>query len=544
MSLKMSETREVPAETAKVAKKAFRKGNRYVVLRDRLGVIYEDKRFEAMFSSTGQPGYAPGLLALVTVVQYMEDLSDREIADAVCARIDLKYLLGLALDDEGFDHSILSEFRNRLLDHKQVESLLDEIVKLCVAQGMLKQRGDQRTDATHVLAGVRNVNRYELVGETLRHLLNSIALVAPDWLQSKVPVHWYERYVHRIELFRLPKSSSQRLRWAEEVGADGQQLLQWLAEPETPAYLQALPACSVLQQIWQQQYHLEGEIRWRQAGELPSGAEMIQSPYDLHARYSKKGDALEWDGYKTFFTESCETDALPLVTCVKTTMAAESDFNLVTPIHEELQRRDLLPQHHMVDGGFISADNCLQSQEDYKVELLGPASTNTSWQARTNSGCALEDFQVDWSAQKATCPAGHQSKSWLPDAKSNTILVRFDRHTCHACPLRSACTRAVKGPRSLRLRPQPEHDALQHLRQRQQQETFSTLYRKRAGIEGTFALAMVIAGLRRSRFRSLDKTHLQHVATAVALNLYRIANFFLGRTITREYLSPFAALAP
>ena len=544
MSLKQIEMSEVPADTAKIAKKAFRKGNPYMVLREKLGSLYTNAHYREMFSHTGKPGHAPGLLALVTAVQFMEDLTDREVADAVRARIDLKYLLGLALDDEGFDYSVLSEFRSRLVEHQKVERLLDDLLQVCVEHGLLKEGGKQRTDATHVLSAVRNVNRYELVGESMRQVLNGIAVVAPTWLQSRVPVYWYERYVHRIELFRLPKGDAPRVRWAEEVGKDGQLLLAWLEAEDAPAYLREIPAVGILRQVWQQQYDLtKGQVRWRRAGELPRGSEMIQSPYDPEARYSQKGSALDWKGYKAFFTESCDEENPPLVTCVMTTPASESDFNLVAPIHEHLQARNLLPSQHIVDSGFMSADNYRQSHDDFKVDLVGPALADASWQSLAQSGFAHADFHIDWETQRVTCPGGHQSKSWSPETKRDSILVRFDRKTCAACPLRSACTRSAEGPRNLRFRMPDAYFALQQARLRLHDPEFRQLYPNRAGIEGTFSFALRMAGLRRSRYIGLLKTHLQHIFIAIAINLLRIAYFFLDRK-HKLYVNPFAALAP
>lgn len=135
-------------------------------MRDELGTFYEDEDFKGLFPQRGQPGESPWRLALVMVMQYAEGMSDRQAAEAVRARIDWKYALGLELDDPGFDHSVLSEFRDRLLKESAQEMLLDKMLARFQAKGYLKARGQQRTDSTHVLAAVRQLNRLELVGET------------------------------------------------------------------------------------------------------------------------------------------------------------------------------------------------------------------------------------------------------------------------------------------------------------------------------------------------------------------------------------------
>jgi len=115
MSMQPAAIGEIPAETRQVAQAAFPKGNLYMRMRDELGVLYSDDRFTDLFPERGQPAESPGRLALVTIMPFAEGLSDRQAADAVRARIDWKYALGLELTDSGFDFSVLSRFRSRPL---------------------------------------------------------------------------------------------------------------------------------------------------------------------------------------------------------------------------------------------------------------------------------------------------------------------------------------------------------------------------------------------------------------------------------------------
>src|SRR5256712_13043740 len=167
MSLHPHALESVPEETARVARAAFPKGNPYLLLRDTLGTIFQDNDFAACFPLEGQPSLPPWRLALVTIMQFREHLADRQAAEAVRARIDWKYLLGLELTDPGFDFSVLSEFRDRLLAGEAEECLLDKVLERCRGAGLLTARGHQRTDATHVLAAIRVLNRLELDAETL-----------------------------------------------------------------------------------------------------------------------------------------------------------------------------------------------------------------------------------------------------------------------------------------------------------------------------------------------------------------------------------------
>ena len=225
MSLQPTLDTEVPSQTAAVAHAAFPRGHAYLSLRDALGPIYADAQFVELFAHDGQPAACPWRLALVTLLQFAENLSDRRAADAVRARIDWKYLLGLALTDPGFDASVLSEFRSRLVAGAAEGLLFDTLLNLCRERGLLAKRGRQRTDATHVLGAVRSLNRLGCAIETLRTALNVLAIAAPDWLRAHADPAWIERYGRSIDDFHIPQGEAARRTCAEEVGFDGYQLL-------------------------------------------------------------------------------------------------------------------------------------------------------------------------------------------------------------------------------------------------------------------------------------------------------------------------------
>ena len=146
----------IPKETAPVARAAFPKGNVYMMMYDQLGQLYVDRDFQSLFpSNCGQSAMSPGKLALIRVMQFAEGLSDRQTAEAVRSRIDWKYALGLELTDSGFDFSVLSEFRARLIAQRQESQLLELMLSHFKQQKLLKSRGQQRTDSTHVLASIR-----------------------------------------------------------------------------------------------------------------------------------------------------------------------------------------------------------------------------------------------------------------------------------------------------------------------------------------------------------------------------------------------------
>lgn len=306
MSLQPISIYAVPEQTARVAHAAFPESNLYLRLHDQLGTIFLDQDFADLFPERGQPGYAPFRLALVTVLQFLEGLSDRNAADAVRGRIDWKYLLCLELEDPGFDHSVLCEFRARLLEAGAEGRLFDKVLSILREQKLVKQRTLQRTDSTHVVAAIRDLNRLERVVETLRAALNLLATVDPEWVGANVPAQWVDRYGRRAEEYRLPTGEKEREAYAEIVGGDGNTLLDALWSADSPVWLRSVPAVETLRRVWVQDFVTsEGRVRWRQTDNVPPSSLRINSPYDIEARYARKRSTA-WVGYKVHLTETCD----------------------------------------------------------------------------------------------------------------------------------------------------------------------------------------------------------------------------------------------
>lgn len=223
--LRQDTVHPIPAETVRVALASFPNGHRYLKLADELGLLFSDQTFTDLYSERGQPALPPWRLALVTMLQFAEGLSDRQAAAAVSSRIDWKYVLRLELTDPGFDASVLSEFRTRLVLGNVEYQLFDQLLTWCHERELLASGGRQRSDSTHILAAVRALNRIEIVGETVRFALNRLAVVAPDWLAPLCPPEWLKRYARRAEDDRLPTKQATRNALALTIGQDGLHLL-------------------------------------------------------------------------------------------------------------------------------------------------------------------------------------------------------------------------------------------------------------------------------------------------------------------------------
>ncbi|MGH3301918.1 MAG: transposase, partial [Streptosporangiaceae bacterium] len=473
---------------------------------------------------------------------------------AVRGRLDWKYCLGLSLEDEGFDFSVLSEFRSRLVAGSLEARILESLLARLKGLGLVTAGGPQRTDSTHVLGRIRGLNRLELAGETVRAALEALAAAAPDWLAGVIDASWQQVYGQRIDNLRLPEAEARRKALAVQYGKDGYHLLEAVHEPGAPGWLAGLPALETLRQVWIQQYYRVTDERGeqvirREASEhgLPPGRLAIVSPYDTDARYSEKRGK-GWTGYKAHFTETCSRaadddpdtgrPAAPnLITNVATTEASVPDVAMTAPIHDQLAAVGLLPGEHAVDAGYTSADLLLDARAR-GITLLGPLLADTSPQARSG-GYTTAAFTIDWDHQQVTCPQGVASTRWSRCRQRGTeaIVVRFDKAACQACPAKDLCTRSARSGRQLSLRPREVHDAVTAARAGQDSQQWKDRYKIRAGVEGTMAQATHVTAIRRARYLGLPKTTLEHIIAATAINLIRLDAWQTGRPLDRTRTS-------
>jgi transposase len=554
MTIQPHNRREIPEQTQLIARQVFPKGNVYLQLRDEFGELYEDAQFVDLFCATsGQRGYSPGQLALVIVLQFMENLTDRQAAESVRSRIDWKYLLGLDLTDTGFDYSILSEFRHRLVSGGETEKLLNTVLQHCQRKGWLKSGGKQRTDSTHVLAAVRQLNRLEVVGETLRHTLEVLATTAPEWLLEQVEPSWLDRYGSRVEQSKLAKSKAEQTKLVMTIGKDGHHLLQAIENSKTHPWLAQIPAVRALRWVWIQQYFYEDELlKWREASDLPPFSQVIQSPYDLEVRNRTKRQT-NWTGYAVHLSETCDEQSTNLITHVVTTPATVSDSQLLPEIHQALDQKDLKPAIHLVDSGYIHSPHLDAATQD-GIDMVAPVQPESQ-----TSHLAISCFAINWEKQQATCPQGKTSSSWIPAHHSrghDIIRVNFSLADCRDCPISSDCLPQKnrdglppgdclpqkKRARTLHIYPQGPFEALEKARERQKTPAFWLEYRLRSGIEGTLSQAVRAFELRRTRYIGLAKTHLQQVAIATGMNLLRLAAALQRRPKGQTRLSHFSRL--
>ncbi|MFJ9847636.1 IS1182 family transposase [Kitasatospora sp. NPDC101155] len=506
-------------------------------VRDRLDGLWHDEDFAGWYPRDGRPGLSPAQLATVCVLQFLLGLSDRQAAQAVRCRIDFKYALAMELDDPGFHHSVLTDFRERLTHDDRADRLLDLALARLKEAGLISERTTQRTDSTHVLAAVRDLTRLELITESVRAALEEVARTAGHLLVDLVDEDWGRRCGRPVRRGKNPTRPKTRILAA---GDDAHRLLEHLHQ-HGPGYRPG-PQIEALRQIVVQNYYRDtaGRLRWRTAddGGLPPSSSAIVSPYDTTARYVRHGHIIRWKGFAAHLTETCAAGSVNVITDVATTSAATNDAQDLPGIHRRLARRGLLPAEHLVDSGYTSLAHLERAAREHQVTVSGPLPGNPTSQHRRNEGFDRDDFHIDFDRRQVTCPRGQVSRGWhgpYPTSSPTAaplIVARFTESQCQPCPDRPQCTKARA--RNVGFPPRELRDLQVRVRAEQQTPHWKARYAIRSGVEGTINEFAHGHGMRHCRYRGQPKAHLQHVLTAIAVNIERLSS----RPATEETSTP------
>jgi transposase len=547
MCLKPQALPPIPPDTCRLAQQLFQPHHMLRLIGEEYADLLHDSDFADLYSHTGQPALSPALLALVTVLQAREHCSDRVAVEMVRFRIDWKYALHLPLEDTGFDASVLCEFRQRLVEQEATRRIFDAFLQRLQDKGWLGGRHTQRTDSLAVFGAIRQLNRLELVMETLRLSLEAIAREDALWLAQHTPEEWRDTYGQWTQAERIVKGTgAQGLAETQQrllqTGRDGFILLQAVEESQTPAAITALPAVSLLRQVWQQQYRrvegttlVEVELCDHASRSAEERRDLIENPHDHQARFATKRSQ-HWTGYKLHLTEMAEEEAPALITDVAVVAANSYDAVAVNAIQQRLKARHLLPQTHLADAGYVDGATLVESAR-HGVELLGPVAADNSSALHKAPGFGVEHFHLDFSQQQARCPQGQQAIRWHQQPRADNprqqmVVISWDKAVCQNCAHHRECLGPGQRPRTIKVSAQ--YPQLTARRQEQKGEAFQERYRRRAGVEATFSHLVNVHGARRTPYRGGSKTELHYLALASAINLQRVLAWQAGSRPQRQ----------
>lgn len=519
MSLQEKWNTEIPADVAQVGRTILAEHDPYRLVGDGVNEFLKLSEFASLYSSLGRGAICPIILSLVTVFQFLENLPDREAARRAVTGIDWKYALHVPLTWLGFHFSDLSNFRQRLLEHRAERLVFDQVVKWVRSLGLVKKYGKQRSDSSHIVGCVERLSRLELAWETLRVALRAIEGAAPAWYAQTIPRAFHEAYGERQSDWRLSKEEAGAE--MEKAGRDGFWLLDHL-DPRAPQRVLDLPEVLTLRQVWHQQFEPVEEGGQHVVRQPPiKGKDIIQTPHEPEARWAEKRGQ-SWVGYKLQVTETAEEEVeARFITDIDAIAANDGDSEVLDEIQERLVARGLKPDEHFVDRGYVSGPNLAHS-DARGIELLGPALADTS---RKPEGYKQSDFDLDFEACQATCPEGRHAEAWRPcrEAEGQVRVEVIFGVQCQDCPARDLCAPGEIGKKGRKLSIGPYYSYLQQRRAEQETKAFQERIKRRAGIEGTISELTRKHGARRARYRGKAKVHLQMLFTGTAANLKRLA---------------------
>lgn len=470
----------------------------------------------------GRPGLEPVLMTAVSLLQFMEKVPDRKAEECVRLHLGWKYALDLELGYEGFDHSSLGKFRDRLLDGDAARIGFDALLDGLRQAGLVKKHSRQRLDSTHVLGAVAHMSRLDVVRETIRLFLEHLQRVGaqqrlPGWSQ------WHERYIdseipwHRLSVESLAEKFQQ-------AGDDALALICWFRRESAEVWNHERAV--LLERVFLEQYELGTGAPSRRKSE-ESG--VVKNPHDPDVQWATKDLAKtkQWEGYKVQLAETVpETDTPKekgdpteqFIVEVVTTEAIASDLaGMQQVLQSEAQHQDERPAEFYVDAAYVTDDTLAQAKAEGR-ELFGPPRPCGN---APGNGFSAEQFTVDTTRRTAICPTGHTSRqcSLIHDQHKGLSYLRFEwAGLCDECPLQKQCTQSRTGRRLLVVG--VHHNLLQLRRQQVKTEEFKKLLRRRNGIEGTIS-EFTRGGGRRTRYRGQRKTALGNYMQAAAINAKR-----------------------
>lgn len=487
------------------------------------GLTTKRGELEAMYClDNGRPGIDPVLVAGVTLLQFMEKAPDRRAVEQVRFHLGWKHALDLPVDYAGFHATSLVNFRQRLLEHEQGRIVFDAILRRLEGKGLVKPRGRQRLDSTHVLGLVSSMSRLEATRETIRLFLCMLEqrqrlAEAPGW-------EWLrERYLDsEIPWRQLTKEAlAEKFR---QAGRDMQTLIGWIRSQE---HWDEQEKTGLLQRVFGEQFEVVAGEPVVRKGECPGA---VKNPHDPEVQWAAKDTdkRTAWVGYKVQLAETTpEEGASPnpkgrptsqFITEVTTTEAIASDLDGRERLEHQQQEHGLGRADTLyVDTAYVTDDTLGQAQQQGR-QLIGPArgSCNTSGELFT-----AEAFDVSMAERRAICPAGHASTqcSRLENQQTGRVDYRFEwSYHCDDCPLKSQCTNARGGRRMLVVG--QHHDLLQARRRQMKTDEFKRQMHHRKAIEGTIS-EFARNGGRRTRYRGLAKTTLANYLHGAAVNTKR-----------------------
>jgi len=485
----------------------------YRQFRELVWPLIQDEDFESLYClDNGRPAISPKLLAMTLILQFHENLSDREMEAACQYDLRLKYALGLGIDERPFDHSSLGDFRDRLLKHQQEKAIFDRILETLIAQGLIEKDEPQRIDATHVIADIAIPSVITLVKKGIYEILKPLKK-----RHGKV----FQQLATEIDLTKYAKEKvnqngpgkidpEKRTRWLLDVVNDARKVLDHARHIRRDPILTR--RVQMLARILRENMEEDntGNLKERAYKDKPK--DMLASPVDPDARYGVKSPTKRFTGYKANITE---TIGSRFITSIQTIPGNRPDGQTMIAAITGQERFGLLPPKVIGDTAYGNGDY-RRALKEKDIQLVAPLRAKSQ---RSQAVLPRRLFHYDEATETITCPAGAIARLDYLNPRSGIKMFHFPKAKCGRCPYQSRCTHAEEGRRTISLRAADRE--LMEAEKYNQTEQFKADIRLRQPIEGKISELKRYHGLTRTRYRGLNKVSLQCYFTAAAVNLKR-----------------------
>jgi transposase len=500
-------------------------------IKNEIAPLISNTDFGEMYKEGGRPPVPPKILLLVTIMQYLEKLSDRAAAMNLRFRIDWKIAFGLEIDDMGIHSTTLHYFRERLLENEKASLAFDKVLEHLVSVGLVKKKQKQRIDSTHIIANVRELSRLELFTETLRLFCVDIKLI--QHLLDEQLLNNFNLYIEKFSIRGL--SDAIRNELIKKAGEAMVIFIEWGKGLEKEAWVKNIKSYQTLNTVFEQNFKSESESESEvELIKVSTGKDHICSPHETDAEYANKGGK-GWLGYKAQVVETINEnkDKINFITHIEATDANDFDGDEVVPIINNLESKEIAPSDLYGDTHYNTKDN-IETLNDsmIKTELKGPVAPRpTKKTQKKNKG-----FEYSKENVTVRCPLKIESKKCV-SRKDGKIFASFPQAECHICSHKKVCLPEKRG-KQIAFR--PENDILARRREKMKTDEFKIDMHKRNGVEGTISGLVRGQGMRRIRYKGKSKAELQIKFCGAAANISRLhrqreiqRDNFMNKSITK-----------
>lgn len=483
--------------------------------------LVQDADLDAMYcGDNGRPPISPSLLAMAVILQFYRGFSDREMERACMYDIEIKYALGLKLDERPFDHSSLGDFRQRLLENSREKGIFDKILGHLIKQGLVKKDEIQRIDATHILADLAIPTMVTFVKKGIYEILKPLERRRKDIYEKVKKDLNVKEYTKEKVSSEGPgrQDLEKRKRKLVEVVTDARKVLEHTKPLRNDKNLKE--PIELLKRILRENIEEDGDGNPKERGYKEKPKDLLVSPIDPDARFGAKSKTKMFMGYKANITESVGNN---IITNVKVMPGNAHDATTMVEAVEEQKRNGLVPGKVVGDSAYGQMSNRERLKAN-GTQVVAPLYNKND---RTKGIFPKSMFKFDEKKKVLTCPQGVTTKVAYWDEVHELRSFHFPRTKCNVCPVQKKCTRDVDGRRtvgiSIRHQEMVEAEAYNGTAQ------FKTDMKLRPAVERKLAELVRYHGLRRARYRGLKKLGLQGYFTAAAVNIKRWFKLLVSR---------------